>query len=77
MPAQDNKYAPPPLDALIAELQLKNADLVKNSTEQLTFKQVAKARLGKPVTLNIQHKIANALNRCVGEERFKITDLFA
>jgi len=67
---------PPPLDALIEELQLTNAQIVKCSTEQLTFKQLAKARAGKPMTLNVRHKILNALNACVGEGKYTVRDLF-
>jgi len=73
MPAENMA---PPLDALIEKLKLTNAQIVKKSTEQLTFKQLAKARAGKPMTLNIRHKITNALNACVGEERYKVRDLF-
>jgi len=50
-----------PLDELMTELGLSNADLVKASTEQLTFKMVQKARKGKPLTPNVQNKILAAL----------------
>ena len=76
MNPSDSDRKPTPLDALIDTLQLTNAAIVKHSTEQLTFKQLAKARAGKSVTLNIQHKILNALNNCVGEEKYKLKDLF-
>jgi hypothetical protein len=45
---------------------LSNADLVKASTEQLTFKQVQKARSGRPVTANIRQKILRAIDACGG-----------
>ncbi len=45
----------------MTELGLSNADLVKASTEQLTFKMVQKARKGKPLTPNVQNKINGAL----------------
>ena len=45
----------------MTELGLSNADLVKASTEQLTFKMVQKARKGKPLTPNVQNKIVAAL----------------
>lgn len=38
-----------------------NADLVRVSTEQLTFKMVQKARKGKPLTPNVKKKIRAAL----------------
>ncbi|MDO8730372.1 MAG: hypothetical protein Q7J69_04220 [Candidatus Omnitrophota bacterium] len=50
-----------PLDELMTERGLSNADLVKASTEQLTFKMVQKARKGKPLTPNVQNKIIAAL----------------
>jgi hypothetical protein len=65
-----------PLDTLMIGLKLKGEDLVKRSSEQLTFKQVRKARMGQRVTPNIQQKILNALNRCVGEGKYSIADLF-
>ena len=64
-----------PLDQILDRLELKNADLVSASTEQLTHKQVQKARKGRRITENIQAKIAKALNR-IAEERFEIRDLF-
>ncbi len=55
---------PQALDSILKARGLSNADLVKASTEQLTFKQVQKARTGRPVTANIQGKITRALNAC-------------
>jgi len=52
---------PSPLDELMTGLGLSNADLVKASTEQLTFKMVQKARKGKTLTPNVQNKILAAL----------------
>jgi hypothetical protein len=66
-----------PLETLLVELKLSAQDLVKSSGEQLTFKQVKKARAGVRLTPNIQHKVLNALNACVGEARFKLKDLFS
>lgn len=51
-----------PLDALLDEIGLNNHQLVALSTEQLTHKQVQKARKGKRVSVNIQRKILRALN---------------
>ncbi len=41
-----------PLDALMEQLGLKNSDLVEHSTEQLTFKMIAKGRKGRRLSLN-------------------------
>lgn len=50
-----------PLEALMIRLGLSNADLVKASTEQLTFKMVQKGRTGRRLTRNVQEKILRAL----------------
>jgi hypothetical protein len=52
---------PQPLLRIMEEANISNADLVKASSEQLTHKQIQKARKGRKVTLNIQKKILNAL----------------
>ena len=54
-----------PLDKIMESLSLKNDDLVKASSEQLTHKQVQKARKGKPITANIKGKIVRALNAAI------------
>jgi len=53
---------PQPLDAILDEICLNNHQLVALSTEQLTHKQVQKARKGKRISVNIQRKILRALN---------------
>jgi hypothetical protein len=65
-----------PLDALLNRLGLKNADLVAASTEFLTHKQVNKARKGRRLTVNVQLKILNALNKLSGEKKYRREDLF-
>jgi len=62
------------------DLALANHELVAASTEQLTHKQVQKARKGRQVSRNIQMKIKNALERVLlargGERRFALGELF-
>jgi len=65
-----------PLDAVLTQRGLKNADLVAASTEFLTHKQVNKARRGRRLTINIHLKILNALNKLGGEKKYKREDLF-
>lgn len=68
-----------PLDALLGSLGYANSVLVEASTEQLTHKQVQKARKGRRVTSNIQKKILNAirtLRRTQEEESYQLSDLF-
>lgn len=65
-----------PLDQILTELNLTNPDLVKTSTEQLTHKQVQKARKGRRVSANIQGKICRALNSTQSAKTFTEGDLF-
>jgi hypothetical protein len=50
-----------PLDALLSQLGLDNHALVQASTDQLTHKQVQKARRGRRVSRKLQAKISRAL----------------
>jgi len=65
-----------PLDKVIEEQGLSGDDLVKASTLQLTFKQLQNARKGRYVSLNIQNKILRALNAFLGEDKYRLEDLF-
>ncbi len=53
------------LDQLMQSWGLDNHDLVNISTEQLTHKQVQKARQGRQLTLKMMQKVARALNVCI------------
>lgn len=64
-----------PLHTLMIRLNLKNSNLVERSTDQLTYKMVAKGRKGRQLTLNAQQKILKALNKDQ-EEKFTLGDLF-
>ncbi len=66
---------PQPLDALMAEAEMKNHDLVAASVEGLTHKQVAKARRGRKLTIKLQRKLVAAWNKAQGESR-KVGELF-
>ena len=65
-----------PIDTLMTRLGLGNADLVRASTEQLTFKNVQKARAGRPITTNIQDKILSALLKLKPQLKIARRDLF-
>ena len=68
---------PQPLDALMNRLGLTNADLVKASTEQLSFKMVNKGRAGnRRLSPNVQDKILMALLTLKPELKLKRRDLF-
>ena len=59
--AERRDFGPQPLDRILEEEGIANRDLVEASSEQLTHKQVQKARKGRRVTPNIQGKIRRAL----------------
>lgn len=65
-----------PIDALMTSLNMKNSDLVTQSSEQLSHKVVAKARKGRKLTINAKHKILNAINAFQKEKTYKLSDLF-
>jgi len=65
-----------PLDKVLESCSLKNDDLVQASREQLTHKQVQKARKGRHVTPNIKGKIVRALNAAVETKKYSEKDLF-
>ena len=50
------------MDDIMRLWKLENHDLVDVSTEQLTHKQVQKARQGRQLTLKMMQKVARALN---------------
>ncbi len=58
-------HGPQPLDGLMARWNLTNHELVEVSTEQLSHKQVQKARKGRQLTLTMMQKLARALNEGV------------
>jgi hypothetical protein len=54
-----------PLDGLMARWNLTNHELVEVSTEQLSHKQVQKARKGRQLTLHLMQKMMRALNEAL------------
>ena len=65
-----------PLDILMTQLGLTNADLVNASTEQLSFKMVSKGRKGRRLTPNIQDKILAALLKVKPQLKLRRRDIF-
>ncbi len=55
-------HGPQPLDGLMVRWNLTNHELVEVSEEQLSHKQVQKARKGRQLTLHMMQKIARTLN---------------
>lgn len=64
-----------PIAKIMAEHGFKSHDLVSNSTEQITHKMVGRAVKGRRLTLKIQYRILNALNKAAGKE-YVLKDLF-
>ena len=56
-----------PLDGLMVRWNLTNHELVEVSTEQLSHKQVQKARKGRQLTLHLMQKMMRALNEAALE----------
>ena len=61
----------------MGRLGLSNADLVRASTEQLSFKMVQKGRKGKPLTPNVQNKILRALQALRPQDNITLQDIFS
>ena len=55
-------HGPQPLDALMEKWGVSNHELVETSTEQLTHKQVQRARTGRRLTLRMMQKVMRAFN---------------
>jgi len=64
-----------PIAHILAENKLTNGDLVSASTENITYKMVARACKGRRLTPHVQLKICNALSRATGKT-FTVKDLF-
>ena len=72
----ENENSPQPLDTLMTQLGVTNADLVNASTEQLSFKMVQKGRKGRRLSPNIQDKILTALLKVKPDLKTRRRDLF-
>lgn len=57
-----NDLGDQPLDKMMDSWGLENHDLVEVSTEQLTHKQVQRARKGRRLTLKMMQKVTRAFN---------------
>ena len=64
-----------PIVRILVENKLNSSDLISASTENITYKMLARASKGRRLTPHIQVKICNALNRATGKN-FTVKDLF-
>ncbi len=53
---------PQPLEAIMKRWHLTNHQLVEDSPEQLTHKQIQRAQAGRRLTLKMMMKVARSLN---------------
>lgn len=65
-------HGPQPLDVLMERWKLGNHDLVDASTEQLSHKQVQKARKGRQLTLHLMQKVTRAFNVAIWNRLSKV-----
>ncbi|MBR5888016.1 MAG: hypothetical protein IKZ07_07400 [Akkermansia sp.] len=63
----ERNHGPQRIDEIMLAWGLENHDLVTVSIEQLTHKQVQKARQGRQLTLKMMQKVARALNVAIWE----------
>ena len=61
----DRNHGPQPLDAILDHWGLTNAELVASAGEQLTHKQVQRARKGRQLTLRMMMKLTRLLNEVI------------
>ena len=62
MNTDENDLGLQPLDRMMEEWKISNHKLVEVSTEQLTHKQVQRARSGRRLTLKMMMKVTRAFN---------------
>lgn len=65
--SSDRDHGVQPLDAILQRWGLTNAQLVTTASEQLTHKQVQRARKGRQLTLRMMIKLTRILNEVISE----------
>ena len=65
-----------PLDELMNKNGWTNNLIVRNSSDQLTHKQIQKGRKGRRLTAKIQDKILQSVNKCLFPDKITMSDLF-
>jgi len=68
---EERDLGPQPLDAMMSAWKFDNHEIVDVSTEQLTHKQVQRARSGRRLTLKMMQKVCRAFNVCIW---YKLSD---
>ncbi|MES2981780.1 MAG: hypothetical protein V4727_05645 [Verrucomicrobiota bacterium] len=62
MEMEERDLGTQPLDAIMQRWGVTNHDLVEDSPEQLTHKQIQRAKAGRRLTLKMMMKVARSLN---------------
>lgn len=65
MEMEERDLGTQPLDAIMQRWGVTNHDLVEDSPEQLTHKQIQRAKAGRRLTLKMMMKVARSLNIAV------------
>ena len=81
MNTEDRDFGDQPLDTVLDGWTLTNHQVVEISPEQLTHKQVQRARTGRKLTLKMKQKLARSVNfaiwgRLTNEEREAYVEYF-
>ena len=63
--SENRDHGPQPLDAVLQRWGLSNSELVAAASEQLTHKQVQRARTGRQLTLRMMIKLTRILNEVI------------
>jgi hypothetical protein len=71
----ERDFGEQPIAKIMAEYGLKPNGIVRNSTEQISHKMVARAARGRRLTPRAQLKVLNALNKAT-EKNYSLKDLF-
>ena len=71
----ERNFGEQPIVHILAEHHLKSVDLVAASTENITYKMISRACIGRRLTPHVQTKICNALNKATGKT-FMLSELF-
>ncbi|MGJ8673935.1 hypothetical protein [Rubritalea sp.] len=68
---EERDLGPQPLDTMMDAWDMSNNQMVDVSTEQLTHKQIQRARKGRRLTLKMMQKVTRAFNVTIW---FKLND---
>lgn len=71
----EKDFGEQPIKQIMEQHNLESSQLISASTENITYKMLARACKGRRLNPTVQQKICNALNNATGKV-FLIKDLF-